>query len=177
MDPEKELKKAFTSAAVIAALLGPDLCLDAPAHASVAMGDVTVAREDGAMRASFTATGQADGSAVGQIQLYDPTPLGDQDVDGTGDSTLAETPGGVAAEATVNCLVVDGGRAIVGGEVTHSNVKRYLGKKVLLFLEDGASARFSWGFYEVQQDVFCDSYPWAAHTPDDITAGSLQVQQ
>jgi len=105
--------------------------------------------------------------------------LTDQDVDGTGDPALADAPSGVAMQAAVNCLAVEGNTAIVGGEVTHSNAARYVGKQVLLFVEDSSRApgRLSWGFYEPQSNVFCWSFPWSAYTPEAITAGSLQVQQ
>jgi hypothetical protein len=74
---------------------------------------------------------------------------------------------------------VDGDTAIVGGEVTHSNVARYVGKQVLLFVEDSTklSGRFTWGLYGPQSNVFCDSFPWAAYTPQAISGGSFQVQQ
>lgn len=34
---------------------------------------------------------------------------------------------------------VDGDTAIVGGEVTHSSLPRYLGKQMLLFVEDSST--------------------------------------
>ena len=43
--------------------------------------------------------------------------------------------------AEVNCLAVEGNAAIVGGEVTHASVARYVGKQVLLFVEDSERSR------------------------------------
>jgi hypothetical protein len=164
--------------AVSTVLFASGFPLRAPVYAAMVIGDnVTVVREGGSMNASFYATSGRDGSASGQIHLYDATPLIDQDVDGTGDSALVESPAGVATQAVVNCLVVDGSTAIVGGKVTHSNVKRYLGKQVLLFVEDGAGGRISWGFYEPQQAVSCDNYPRDTYTPQKIAAGKLQVRR
>jgi hypothetical protein len=142
-----------------------------------ATGNATVAHEGGALTVSFSAMGGA-GAATGQIDLRDPTPLADQDVDGTGDPALAGSPDGVKLQAAVNCLAVDGATAIVGGEVTQSSVARYVGKQVLLFVEDSGKSRgrFTWGFYE-PQDVFCGTFPWGAYTPATIAGGSLQVQE
>lgn len=174
-------KKTQFLAVLVTLLLSGILPLDALAQDGhpMATGHTTVALEDGSLTVAFSAVGQPDGSAVGRIDMADSSRLPDQDVDGTGDRSLAELPDGLAVQAGVNCLVVDGDTAIVGGEVTHSNVARYVGKQVLLFVEDSTKlrGRFSWGFYESQDQVFCDSYPWAAYTPQKITEGSLQVQQ
>lgn len=129
---------------------------------------------------SFSAAVGQDGAAFGQIDIHDPVPISDQDVDGTGDPALAASPSGVILNAAVNCLAVDGNTAIVGGQVTRSDVARYVGKKVLLFVEDStrSQGRFSWGFYEPEPQgaVFlCGIFPWAAYTPVEIAGGSLQV--
>jgi hypothetical protein len=126
---------------------------------------------------SFTATGLQDGAAFGQIDIDDPVPIPDQDVDGTGDPTLVASASGVILNADVNCLAVDGDTAIVGGLVTRSDVARYVGKQVLLFVEDSARSHgwFSWGFYEPQGGVFCGSFPRASYTPVEIAGGTLQV--
>jgi hypothetical protein len=166
---------------LVTLLLSGILPLDVPAQASgdsSATGYVTVAREDGSLTVSFSAVGRAD-AVAGQIDIHDSSPLPDQDVDGTGDPALAGSPHGVALQAEVNCLAVDGDTAIVGGEVTRSNLARYLGKQVLLFVEDSVKSqgRFTWGFYEPQKHVFCGTFPWAAYTPERTAGGSLQVQR
>lgn len=158
------------------------LPLDALAQAgggASATGQVILEKEDGEVRVSFNAVATTDGVAAGQIDFYDPSPLPEQDTDGTGDLALTESRSGVALQAVANCLVVDSGTAIVGGEVTHSNVPRYLGKQVLLFVEDSTKSggRFSWGFYEQQTDAFCDSFPWAAYAPVTIAQGTLLIQE
>lgn len=144
-----------------------------------ATGYAALVLDDGVTRGvSFTAVHHGDGSASGQIEFHDPAPIPDQDVDGTGDPALAESPLGVHVRADVNCLVVDGNSAIVGGQVTDSDVARYVGKQVLLFVEDTAQSRggFTWGFYEAQDGVSCGTFPWAAYAPVESGGGSLQVR-
>src|SRR5687767_13608862 len=90
------------------------------AHAAGSVaGQVDVILEDGMMRTmSVKAVAESDdGTASGLIALDDPTPLPDQDVDGTGDPLLAASPSGVRLYAQVSCLAIDGDVAIVGGEV------------------------------------------------------------
>ena len=169
---------AFLVTLVLSGILPLDAFAQTGGHATAA-GNATVALEEGSLTVAFSAVAQPDGTAAGQIDLRDPSPLPDQDVDGSGDPSLAGSAEGVAVRAAVNCLVVDSDTAIVGGEVTGSNVARYVGKQVLLFVEDSTKlrGRFSWGFYEPQKNVFCDSFPWAAYTPQTISGGSFQVQQ
>jgi hypothetical protein len=133
---------------------------------------------DGMLRTvSFSATGLQDGAAFGQIDIHDPVPIPDQDVDGTGDPALAASASGVILNADVNCLAVDDDTAIVGGRVTRSDVASYIGKQVLLVVEDSARSQggFTWGFYESQGGVSCGSFPWTSYTPVDIAGGTLQV--
>jgi hypothetical protein len=160
-------------------LLLAAILLPGPAAlAASATGDVSVALDDGSLRTvSFSAEAGRDGDATGQIEIDDSTPLPDQDVDGTGDPALAESKSGVRLIALVNCLAVDGDTAIVGGVVAKATVARYVGKQVLLFVEDSGRARggFTWGLYEPGEYRFCGSFPWAAYTPEKVAGGSLQV--
>ncbi len=127
---------------------------------------------------SFSAMTHQDGSVSGQIEFHDPASVPDQDVDGTGDPALAGSARGVQLHAEVDCLVVDGDTAIVGGQVTSSDIDRYVGKQVLLFVEDSEQShgRFTWGFYEAGEQISCDSFPVAAYAPGVITGGSIQVR-
>ena len=151
-----------------------------PLASSAATGQANVTAGDGMLRSvSFRAVTDQDGSVSGQIEFQDPAPIPDQDVDGTGDPALDASPSGVRLYAEVNCLAVDGNRAIVGGQVTGSDPARYVGKQVLLFVEDSEKSRgrFSWGFYEPRDGAFCGSFPWAAYTPVGIAGGILQVHR
>lgn len=135
--------------------------------------------DDGTLRTvSFNATSQRNNIAAGQIDIRDGTPIANQDVDGTGDPDLAGSPNGVNLSAQVNCLVVDDSTAIVGGEVAHADVARYVGKYVLLVVEDRGRAlpRLSWGFYDTDQGISCDSFPSAAYAPVEVSSGSVKVR-
>lgn len=135
--------------------------------------------DDGTLRTvSFDATRQRDNTAVGQISIQDRTPIPAQDVDGTGDPDLAGSPNGVDLNAQVECLVVEGTMAVIGGQITHADVARYVGKYVLLFVEDHGrgQARLNWGFYESGAGVSCESFPRAAYSPVEITGGRVKVR-
>ena len=116
--------------------------------------------------------------AAGQIDIRDPTPIPAQDVDGTGDPELAGSPSGVALHVDVDCLRVDGGTAVLGGEVTRSDVTRYVGKYVLLFVQGGARSegKLTWGFYGSREGVSCGSLPRGAYTSVEIAGGSFKLR-
>jgi hypothetical protein len=164
----------FLAGSLLSAILRPGPF----AYAGSSSGRIGVVLDDGGLRTvSFSAVADKNGDASGQIEIDDPTPLPDQDVDGTGDPALAESPDGVRLVALVNCLAVEGDTAIVGGVVAKASLPRYVGKQVLLFVEDSGKSRggFSWGFYEPGEYRFCGSFPWAAYSPEKIAGGSLQV--
>ena len=135
--------------------------------------------DDGALRTvSFSATTQQDGTAVGHIDIQDRVPIPSQDVDGTGDPALAGSPNGVNLNARVECLVVKGTAAVLGGQITRADVPRYVGKYVLLFVEDRGrtDARVNWGFYEPQSGVSCENAPQGAVSLFEVAGGSVKVR-
>ena len=135
--------------------------------------------DDGTLRTvSFSAASRRDNTVVGQIDIQDRTPIPNQDVDGTGDPALAGSPNGVSLNAPVDCLVVNGTTAVVGGQVTRADVARYVGKFVLLFVEDTgrSQARLNWGFYGPEEGVSCDRFPRAGYSLLEITGGSVKVR-
>jgi hypothetical protein len=135
--------------------------------------------DDGSLRTvSFSATTQRDGTAVGHIDIQDGVPILNQDVDGTGDPALAGSPTGVHLTARVECLVVNGSAAILGGQITRADVVRYVGKYVLLFVEDRgrAHARINWGFY-APEDISCETAPRGAASLVEVTGGSIKIRQ
>jgi hypothetical protein len=150
-----------------------------PGEGASATGLAHFTFDDGTLRTvSFSASSRGDNTAAGQIDINDRTPIPDQDVDGTGDPALAGSPKGVNLNAQVDCLVVDGTTAVLGGHVTRADVARYVGKYVLLFVEDRgrAQARLNWGFYTPQDGVSCESFPQAAYSPVEVTGGSVKVR-
>jgi len=93
-----------------------------------------------------------NGATQGEMTVTGSVDLPDQDVDGEGGGSGA---GVVALSLTVNvdCLVVNGNRAALSGEVTQSNVDAYIGRSAILAVEDNGEGenegpdRFTWGFY------------------------------
>jgi len=177
------ISTVFSVGTVLAAtivLVGP------LAHAAdpSATGHAVVGAGDDVLRiVSFSATGlgQGDASATGHIEFHDPKPMEDQDVDGTGDPELADAPEGVRLSANIDCLFVDGAQAVIGGQVTNATVSRYVGMWVLLFVEEGNGGRapdmLSWGFYPLETEIGCGSFPLAAYEPMPIESGHFSVQQ
>jgi hypothetical protein len=166
-----------TSLLLLAGILPPG-ALAQGRVGSQAAGYADLVAGAGAATVSFSAVIQGDGTALGYIDFRDPTPLLNQDVDGSADPALADASWGMTLHAEVNCLAVAETTAIVGGEVTSAEPARYVGKQMLLFVEDSGRARggFTWGFYEPQAGAYCGTFPWAAYTPAPVLGGSFRVQ-
>jgi hypothetical protein len=79
---------------------------------------------------------------------------------------------------TRRCLVVDGSAAILGGQITRADVVRYIGKYVLLFVEERprAQARLNWGFYEPASGVSCENAPQGISL-FEVAGGSVKVRR
>lgn len=156
--------------------LGP---LARPGEGAAATGVAHFTFDDGKLRTvSFSATTQRDGTAVGHIDIQDRVPIPNQDVDGAGDPALAGSPTGVNLNARVDCLVVEGTAAILGGQITRADVQRYVGKYVLLFVEDRgrAQARLNWSFYAPESGVSCENVPRGAVSLVEVAGGSVKVR-
>lgn len=116
-----------------------------------ANGDFRFTMDDGVTRhLEFDARGHKDGSAKGQMTFSAQGELPDQDVDGAGVGAL---PPGVFMKADFDCLTVQGSRAVMGGLVSQTNVDGYVGRRVLLVVEDGGEGveappdKLTWGVY------------------------------
>jgi hypothetical protein len=171
---------ASLAAAVLLSAVHPPGLLAQPSGAGTVEGRVNVVFEDGNSRTvALSAATQRDGTAAGLIEFHDPTPLPDQDVDGTGDPALAASKSGVTVYAQVTCLFVADQVAIVGGDVVKSDPERYVGKQILVFLTDSAKSRgtMEWGLYEPEQRMSCDIFPFAAYSPLEIAGGRTEVRQ
>jgi hypothetical protein len=115
------------------------------------------------------------------VDFQDQAYIPDQDVDGTGDPTLAATSNGISVHADINCMSVVGDTTVLGGVVRTSNIDRYVGMYVLLTVKDNgtgvtASAnKFTWGFYRPESAVGCQSFAVSAYSFYDIESGNIQV--
>lgn len=118
------------------------------AFAQTVGGTFRVDTDKGTRTIEFNATGQAAGRASGDLALTEPIALPDQDVDGAGEPEVKETT--LSVRVAVDCMKVERNRAVVGGQVRESNVQSYIGRRMLLTVEDNAEAapdRYTFGFY------------------------------
>ena len=121
--------------------------------AQSASGAIHVATGDGPRNIEFDARVDPGGSTSGQLKFSASVSIPDQDVDadGGGDPTFTMTT--VSLRVDVDCLRVAGNRAALSGVVKDSSVSAYLGRHMLLTVEDGGEGknadpdRYTWGQY------------------------------
>jgi hypothetical protein len=123
-----------------------------PAAFAQSVGGALRAETDKGVRTiEFNATGQSDGRASGDLALTEPIAIPDQDVDGAGEPEIKEST--LSLRVAVDCLKVERNRAVLGGQIRESNVQSYVGRRMLLTVEDNAEAetpapdRYTFGFY------------------------------
>jgi hypothetical protein len=119
-----------------------------------ANGEFTFAAGASAKSLQFDARIQNNNNQTrGQIALTGDESFGDQDVDGGGDSNPGGAHASLKLSADVQCLRIEGNRAVMAGVVTSSSVPGYIGVRTLLVVEDGgegknaAADKFTWGMY------------------------------
>jgi len=138
---------SFSALAVAVLFLVP------AAFAQSASGGFHVVTDDGTRNIEFNAKNNPNGSASGQLKFTGPLTIPDQDVDGDGTGDPTAEAATLSLRVDVNCLRVQGNRAILGGPVKDSNVGAYIGRQVLLTVEDGGEGnnadpdRYTWGQY------------------------------
>jgi hypothetical protein len=111
-----------------------------------ASGIYRFAFEDGLSKSvEFDATSDERGVATGRMTFRDEAGVSEQDPDGVGDER-PESPPPFVMTANPNSLVIERNRAVMGGTVTDSNIRSYIGKWVQLVVEDGEEDKFSWCF-------------------------------
>ena len=120
----------------------------APAvFAQTVTGSVRAETGKGIRTIEFNATGLSGGRASGDLALTEPIALPDQDVDGSGEPEVRETT--LSLRVAVDCLNVERNRAVLGGQIRESNVQSYVGRRMLLTVEDNTenADRYTFGFY------------------------------
>jgi len=119
-----------------------------PASFAQTVGGSLRAESDRGVRIiEFNARGLSGGRASGDLALTEPLALPDQDVDGAGEPEVRETT--LSVRLDVDCMKVERNRAVVGGQVRDSNVQSYIGRRMLLTVEDNAEGpdRYTFGLY------------------------------
>ena len=127
-------------------------------------GEFSFSLADGTARlVQFHAKKNSDGSTKGELTYSDPTTVPDSE-DGLGSS-------GLFAKANIDCLVVNGKKAVMSGEITEASVGDYLGNRILLVVEDNGEGKkaadldkLAWGVYRVVNPTWI---PQDAEIPGD----------
>ena len=145
------MKKA---ARVFLPLLALALFLFVPAaFAQSASGGFHVVGDDGTRNIEFNAKLSPSGTASGDLKFTGPLSVPDQDVDGDGTGDPSVTSTTLSLRVDVDCLKVQGNRAVLSGTVKESSVNAYVGRRMLLTVEDGGEGakadpdRYTWGQY------------------------------
>ncbi|MBA3240270.1 MAG: hypothetical protein H0T60_03500 [Acidobacteria bacterium] len=121
-----------------------------------ANGNFKFSLEDGfAKHVEFDARTNEKGAATGQMTFTDEAKISGQDVDGTGDGA-AESRSGFYIKAEFDCLSVEKNRAVMCGTISDSSHGAYVGRRVLLVVEDAgdgpeAQDRLTWGLYLITE--------------------------
>lgn len=125
------------------------------AYTALAEGNSTggfhVPVDGGRMNIEFTArTTDSNGSGTGQMNFSAPIELPDVDEDNeTGEKGSFAN---FSMKVEFDCVVIEGNRAAMSGLVRSANVVGYVGRRVILAVEDGgegnaAADKFTWGAY------------------------------
>lgn len=109
-----------------------------------------VLADDLSKTVEFTANSDERGTTTGQMTFRDEAILEQQDVDGTG----VESENSKVAffmTASLDSMKIENNRAVIGGTVTDSSNRNYIGKWLQLVIEDNGDGRevsdkLSWCF-------------------------------
>lgn len=99
----------------------------------------------------FSVTQLRDGTTLGEMTFAQDRPEGSQASPETDQGTSS---GRFFLKAQFDCLVISNSKAIISGAVSEASVKSYLGRRVILVVEDNSQAgngkkqdRLTWGVY------------------------------
>jgi hypothetical protein len=144
----KKATRVFLPALALALFL-----LVPAAFGQSANGGIHIVTDDGTRNIEFNAKLDSHGSASGEVKFTGPLSVPDQDVDGDGTGDPSATSSTLSLRVEIDCLKVAGNRAVLAGLVKESNVGAYIGRRMLLTVEDGgegnnaAPDRYTWGQY------------------------------
>lgn len=119
-----------------------------------AEGDFKFSSEDEQVKhVEFRAATDGEGKASGRMTFSGSAEIPDQDVDGAGYKGFTGKLDNLYVEAEFDGMVVEGNRAVMSGVVTGSNLGEYVGRRVLLVVEDNGGGgdkadKVTWGLYQ-----------------------------
>jgi hypothetical protein len=122
------------------------------AFAQSVSGGFHVVTDEGNRNIEFNAKVNPNGSASGDLKFSGPLSVSNQDVDGdgTGDPAAAAT---LSLRVDIDCVKVRDNRAAIAGVVKESSIAAYIGRRIVLTVEDGGEGknaepdRYTWGQY------------------------------
>jgi hypothetical protein len=133
----KNIAHVSTMALLLSVLAAPQLTA---AQTSSASGRYRFLSEDSLTRyVEFEARKDSDGNTSGWMLLNDPTKVADADADGDEPPRKGDTPPDFYVKATFDSMTVEKNRAVMGGAVTESSHRTYIGKWVQLVVEDNGT--------------------------------------
>jgi hypothetical protein len=137
-------------------------------------GTFQFAAESGPTRnIEFVARLGADGTTTGEATFRDTVPAQ------SGGSATEPNPADRAfsLKAELDCLVIQGNKAVVSGTVSASSLERYVGSRLLLVAQDGNNEanpsgkdRLTWGIYRTIQKDWLPKDSERTDEPETATA-------
>jgi hypothetical protein len=114
-----------------------------------------VLEDDLSKSVEFTASTDERGATTGQMTFKDEAGVSEQDVDGVG-GDKEELPSSFYMTANLDTLTIDRNRAVIGGTITNSSNKSYIGKWVQLVVEDNGDGseqpdKLTWCFCKPEE--------------------------
>jgi hypothetical protein len=99
-----------------------------------------VLEDDFSKSVEFNATSDERGVTTGRMTFTDEAGVSEQDPDGVGDEKKG-SPSPFFMTANLDSLTIERNRAVMGGSITDSNIRSYIGKWVQLVVEDNGDGR------------------------------------
>jgi hypothetical protein len=109
--------------------------------------------DDFSKSVEFSASSDERGATTGQMTFRDEAGVAEQDLDGTGVET-EDPKSEFYMTASLDSLKIEHNRAVMGGTVTDSSNRSYIGRWVQLIVEDngdGNTDKLSWCFCKPEE--------------------------
>ncbi|HEV7682701.1 MAG TPA: hypothetical protein VGO68_11300 [Pyrinomonadaceae bacterium] len=122
----------------------------------------------------FNARLGSDGIAFGDMSFTFNPSSSDSKPDGEAGPQEKATP--FFLKANFDCLIVKGNKAVMGGSVTQASSERYLGRRILLVVQDNGHGttpalgdKLTWGVYKAPSE---SGLATDNERPEDLGAGN-----
>jgi hypothetical protein len=121
----------------------------------------------------FNARVGSDGATSGDMSLtFNPT---SSDSKPEGEAGLQEKATSFFLRANFDCLIVTGNKAVMGGSITEASSERYLGRRILLVVQDNGHGttpatgdKLTWGVYKTPSE---NGLATDNERPNDVVGG------